>query len=139
MKDKSNPARNAARSARRARMFGPEAVCHWCLYANPVALVMVEKTLLEEHHVFGAAFDDGTRIPLCRNCHAELTVGIQETGATMRPQPSFFEKLVEMDRASEVFHRAAALAHGRRAKEMETRVDALNERFPDWRSIEEGL
>lgn len=139
MKDKSLPARNVARRARRANVFGPEAVCQWCGYANPVALVAVKKTLLEEHHVFGAAFDDGTRIALCRNCHAELTEGTQATGATMRPQRSLFEILIQVNHALEVFHRSASLAHGRWARGLETRVNALDEGFSDWRSIEDGL
>jgi len=139
MKDKSLASRKAASRARRGRVFGPDAVCQWCGYANPVALVMVEKTLLEEHHVFGGAFDDGTRIPLCRNCHAEMTVGIHETGTTMRPQRSLFETLIQVNRALQVFHRSASLAHGRWARELETRIVALDARDSDWRSIEDGL
>jgi hypothetical protein len=139
MKEHSNAARNVARRARRARMFPANAVCAWCGYANPVALIAVDKTLLEEHHVFGAAFDDGTRIPLCRNCHAELTEGIRATGASMRPQPSLFENLIQANKALEVFHRCAAITHNRVANELQRRVDALDVLFPEWRSIEEEL
>ena len=137
MKQKSVASRNAARRARTPRKFSPNAVCQWCGYSNPVALLMVEKTLLEEHHVFGAANDDGTRIPLCRNCHAEMTVGIQETGATMRHQRSIFETLVEVNKALEVFHKSAAIAHGKFASDLERKVVALDERLPEWREIEE--
>jgi hypothetical protein len=120
-------------------MFPASAVCALCGYANPVALIAVDKTLLEEHHVVGAAFDDGTRIPLCRNCHAEITEGIRGTGASMRPQPSLFENLVQAKKAEEVYHRCAAIACARNASELERRVDALDELYPDWRSIEEEL
>ncbi|MFL5481257.1 MAG: hypothetical protein ACJ8AK_03640 [Gemmatimonadaceae bacterium] len=139
MKTNSNAARNVARRARRARMFPASAVCALCGYANPVALIAVDKTLLEEHHVFGAAFDDGTRIPLCRNCHAEVTEGIRATGASMRPQPSLFENLIQATKALEVYYRAQAITHGRIAHELQRRVDTLDALFPDWRSIEEEL
>src|SRR2546423_7988033 len=124
MKTNSNAARNVARRARRARMFPANAECVLCGYANPVALIAAEKTLLEEHHVFGAAFDDGTRIPLCRNCHAEITEGIRATGASMRPQPSLFENLIQANKARAVFDRCAAITHGRVASELQRRVDA---------------
>jgi hypothetical protein len=120
-------------------MFPPNAVCALCGYANPVALIAANKTLLEEHHVFGAAFDDGTRIPLCRNCHAEITEGIRATGVSMRPQPSLFENLIGANKAHEVYYRCAAMTCARNASELQRRVDALDELDPNWRSIEKEL
>ena len=120
-------------------MFAANAVCVLCGYANPVALIAANRTLLEEHHVFGAAFDDDTRIPLCRNCHAEVTEGIRATGASMRPQPSLFENLIEANKALEVYHRCAAITCAHNASELQRRVDTLDALFPEWRSIEEEL
>jgi hypothetical protein len=136
MTDKSLAARNETRRVRRARVFGPEAVCVLCRYANPAALVMMEKTLLEEHHVYGAAFDDATRIPVCRNCHAELTEQVRATGATMRSKRTLFENLIEMSSIEGIYHRAAAIACDRMASELRRRVVALDERAPGWRSID---
>jgi hypothetical protein len=119
MRTNSLAARTAARKAKRSRIFGPNAVCMFCKFDNPVALIAVNRTLLEEHHVHGAAHEDGTRIPVCRNCHALLTEGLLENGTSMKSKRSLLERIVEMCRALEVFHRAAAVANTDLAAELD--------------------
>lgn len=139
MKKKSIAARNAARRARTARRFGPDAACLICGYSNPIGLVWADKTLLEEHHVLGAANNDDVRVPLCRNHHAEIEFGIQETGATRRRQRSIFERLIEAGRMVAVLGRSLAIAEGDFGLQAERLIHALDEQLPQWRKIEEDL
>lgn len=138
MKTQSLVSRTAVRAARRARRFGADAVCVLCGFSNPIALILVSRTLLEEHHVYGANNDDNTRVPLCRNCHALVTEGIQATGATMRKQRSLFEQLAETNLISAVFYRAAAESAENMAAQFETRIARLDRKCPDWRAIVES-
>ncbi len=136
MKTKPTAAQNAARKFRRGQSFGPDAVCFFCPYCNPIALMMIDKTLLEEHHVVGANHNDAMRVPVCRNCHAELTAGYLDHGVSMRKQKSTPERLAEVNRALEVFHRAASATHGNSATELDEHTARLDRNYPDWREME---
>lgn len=100
-------------------MFGADAACILCLYSNPVALIEVDRTLLQEHHVNGQAHDPATLVPVCLNCHAELHAGMRDNGTSLEPKRSFLEKLAEVHRAREVFARAEADAHARIADRLD--------------------
>jgi hypothetical protein len=53
----------------------------------------VPVSLLEDHHVFGAAHHPLTG-PLCRNCHAVVTATQRNEGVDLRPQErSFLQQL----------------------------------------------
>lgn len=119
MKKKSLAASAAARKAKRTRMFGANAVCILCRYSNPVALIEIDKTLLQEHHVNGQAHDPVTLVPVCLNCHAELHAGMRDNGTSLEPKRSLLEKLAEMHRAREVFARAEANAHAKIADQLD--------------------
>lgn len=79
----ADPARTAARRRRRIERLGPDCACALCGYRNPSALVLVSRTLLEAHHVFGRKRDWGLTVVLCRNCHAEITEDLMRAGVPM--------------------------------------------------------
>jgi hypothetical protein len=55
----------------------------------------VPVSLLEGHHVFGAAHHPLTG-PLCRNCHAMVTAAQRNEGAILQRQDSFLKQLAHM-------------------------------------------
>lgn len=124
----------AARRARRSRMFGADACCRKCGYANPVALIQVNRTLLEEHHLLGAANDDTARDLLCRNCHAELTEAIDVAGGFMERQPTIVERIANILTILAVTHRNMADGLERQAADTRAAVRLLDEYYPDWRT-----
>jgi hypothetical protein len=136
MKKRPNAAQAAARKSRRAREFGPDAECYFCGWRNPVALIAVSRTLLEEHHIDGLNNCDDTRVVLCRNHHALLTEGCLDAGASMRAQRSVFERVAQMFRIRSVFERASAENAIQIAIEIDALVESLDERFPHWREDE---
>ena len=79
----ADPARTAARHRRRIERLGTDCACALCGYRNPCALIVVSRTLLEAHHVFGRKRDWGSTVVLCRNCHAEITEDLMRSGIPM--------------------------------------------------------
>lgn len=94
-----NPIKNELRKQRRTEKLGENAACARCGITTPEALIMVGHSLLEAHHVVGKAHDCDLTVPLCRNCHAEVTEGARDAGASMRPAGSIWERVVMMLRA----------------------------------------
>jgi hypothetical protein len=134
-KKKPTAAQNAARKSKRTRIFGPNAVCYFCPFANPIGLIAIDRTVLEEHHVAGVNHDPRLQLPVCRNCHALLHEGYLDGGVALRRQRSLLETLAEIDRALAVFFRAASIAHADRANQLDQFIDALDHALPNWRSI----
>jgi hypothetical protein len=76
-----DPIGNDARRKRRERELGVDAVCLFCGEDD--------KTILERHHVVGAANDPKLTVIACRNCHGKQTeaqrvYGIELDRATTR-------------------------------------------------------
>ena len=60
------------RNEKRLQNLGSDKpVCCLCGYFDPIGLIPVSNTLLEKHHLAGR--HEGPVVPVCRNCHAELT------------------------------------------------------------------
>ena len=76
-----DPIRTDARRANRARVLGPGTACARCGLATPETLIAADRSILEAHHACGRANDGGLTVPVCRNCHAELTEGQRAAGA----------------------------------------------------------
>ena len=72
---KRRPVQDAVRRQRRTDRLGPDAACALCGVRTPEALIVVDRSLLERHHVVGRANDGDLTVPVCRNCHAVLTEG----------------------------------------------------------------
>jgi hypothetical protein len=79
-----NPTATAVRERRRIERLGPNPVCPFCGYSNPVGLMRRLRTLLQADHIFGRKRDSETTIVICRNCHAEITEDRMRAGIPMR-------------------------------------------------------
>lgn len=79
----ADPARTAARRKRRLERLGPESACALCGESDPVVLIVVLRTLLQGHHVFGWKRDPKCTVILCRNCHAKVTEDLLKAGVPM--------------------------------------------------------
>jgi len=128
-----NPIANDARQARQKRRMGKDAACALCGITTPEALLRVDRSLLEGHHVVGKAFDDALTIPVCRNCHAILTEGQQRRGCTFRSQRTVPECIVAMlTHLIAFFHDLGDLLTVWREKIIAF-VQGLDTDYPDWR------
>lgn len=133
-KNASQPtAATAARRARRGRMFPADTACVVCGYNNPIALVLVEKTVLDEHHVLGRKIDDAARMVMCRNCHALVTEDLLASGVSMEGASNILETMVQVQAALAVTHRTLGDAHGRFADQAREAIRYLDARIPEWR------
>lgn len=79
-----DPIGNDARRTRRSRALGQDAQCLLCGYDDPASLIVVNRSLLEAHHVAGKRNDPSLTVDLCRNCHAEVTEGGRDLGLRLR-------------------------------------------------------
>jgi len=133
-----DPIRTDARNAARDRRHGSDAACGLCGYRNPDALVRVNRTLLEAHHVFGRANDAELTVPLCRNCHAETTEAQLAAGVRFSQPPTLLHQL-----ASALASLAGLLvALGDRfafwAAALAALLGKLDHEMPAWRSWPEA-
>jgi hypothetical protein len=98
MMDRS-PIKTAGRENRcRERIGGCMPVCVMCGYTNAFSMSGVTMewltergvppSLLQLHHVDGRAHDPELVVPLCPNCHREVTEGLYQSGVSMRAAPS---------------------------------------------------
>jgi hypothetical protein len=133
-----NPLKSQVRREKRVNKLGANAVCCICGYANPTALVLAGRTLLENHHAAGKVHDPKPTVPICRNCHAELTAGLLDAGADMRKQPTVLERLAIILLSLGTLFVALGEAMYRYADDILRLVDSLNEHFKNWRRLPEA-
>lgn len=88
---------------RRIERLGDDCACALCGYRNPFALIVVSRTLLEAHHVFGRKRDSESTVVLCRNCHAEITELIRRAGIPMKRERDPRKRAGYMLRSGAVF------------------------------------
>jgi hypothetical protein len=134
-----DPIGNEVRKARRERRLGPNAVCVLCGFADPAALVLVHRSLLEKHHPFAVAHVPGATVPLCRNCHALQTERMRDAAIPLTGDDlSELEVIEAVLRAHAIFLRADADALERFVDDLDLRINDLDERFPGWRELDRG-
>lgn len=131
-----NTARDAARRRRRRDTFAELRCCVLCPYSDPASLVrvpthIIPKHLLEDHHVLGRVNGHAT-VPLCRNCHGEVTEGYRVAGVSMKPQPTVLHRLRTVLRALGTFFRSLCVSIDRWATDLDRFIDGLNSQWPDW-------
>jgi hypothetical protein len=80
----ADPISTAHRRRRRLDRLGPNSVCYFCGYSNPIALMRCSRSLLERDHIYGRKRDSESIIVICRNCHAEITEDRMREGVPMR-------------------------------------------------------
>src|SRR3989442_14780621 len=79
------------RKYRRQQRLGPDAGCVTCGERNPDALLRVHRSLLERHHVLGAAHGPDETIVVCLNCHARFSAPQQDDGGPPPPEATLLE------------------------------------------------
>ena len=142
-----NPNRTALRAARRLdrlhkRLGYCPAGCRFCPYANPMFLIVVTlewlkthkvpRSVLQDHHLWGRKHDPKLTVPVCPNCHAEITEDYRQEHVRMRPEPDPIANEVFMLTAEAVVHERWAAAQRRRAEVL--RIHVANLKLPKRRS-----
>lgn len=88
-----DPIGGPARRQRRRQKLGAEARCLGCGIANPDVLRLGHRSLLEQHHVLGAAHAPALTVPVCLNCHAILSAHQRNEGMPMELQSTVLERI----------------------------------------------
>lgn len=135
-----DPIRNDARASRRARRLGKDAACVLCGERDRTALLKVDRSLLDEHHLAGRVNDERLTANVCRNCHSVLTEGqlrhgvdLADDAAKTMPE-SLVSALLGLGAfRSEEGRRLLAWAHC-----LEALIRALDEQYPGWRELPEA-
>jgi hypothetical protein len=122
-----DPSGTATRRLRRLKRLGSDPVCVLCGYANPYGLVPVQRDLLEHHHVVCKHHDQELTVPLCRNCHAEVTEGLRQDDINPRFQPNKVVRIALVLTAMAVFFEKLAPAFRRWAEQL---MEVSNEKYP---------
>ena len=122
------------RKHRRQQRLGPDAVCVICGERNPDTPVRVQPSLLEQHHVLGAAHALDATVVVCRNCHARLSAAQQDDGVPLTPQGTLLERGIAMMAAAGSSHRVIGEAYLEWAERAQGIVRGLDKDFPEWRN-----
>ena len=134
-----DPIANQRRKARRQAKLPPDAACVLCGMTTPEALLMVERSLLEAHHVVGEAYAGELTVPLCRNCHAVETEGMRDLGIDLQRQPRQLpDTLVQVLRSLGRFFTMLGQRLLEWADQLAALAGALDRAFPDWRQLPEA-
>jgi hypothetical protein len=94
-----DPIATETRRAKRERILGEDAVCVLCGLGTLASLTPVSRNILEAHHIVGRANDAALTVPLCRNCHAEITDGYRDAGVHLNRPPTLLHRVVAILRA----------------------------------------
>jgi hypothetical protein len=134
-----DPIANDARKARRQRRLGPDVACVLCSTTTPEVLVLINRSVLEAHHVAGVANDAALTVPVCRNCHALLSADQLSRGAPL----AHAARRTLPEQVAAVLSELAAFCYrlGDRlamwADRLYTCIDAFDVHFPTWRELPE--
>ena len=133
-----DPIRTDARKARQNRRYGYGAACSICGNRSPEALVGMKRSLLEEHHVCTRANDPAFTVPLCRNCHAEITEGQRAAGVDFALPPTLVHQLASTLASLAALFTTLADRFGFWAAALSMFLLKLDREVPVWRSWPEA-
>lgn len=134
----ADPIRNDARRRAHASRLGPNPVCVLCPEHRPAALIPVTRKFLNAHHVAGRANDSRLTIPLCLNCHADITDKYRAAGIPMTPAGSLLDRIAACLRGVGRFLPELGQACRRWAEELERFTKMLDDKLPGWRDTPEA-
>jgi hypothetical protein len=139
MSSEPDPIANSRRKARRAAKLPPDAACVLCGEATPEALLLVDRTVLEQHHPLGETYAPNLVVPLCRNCHAVETERMRDLGVELtrakRPLPETLASVLAALGGFLIGLGRALLAWSRELADL---TRALDREFPGWRELPEA-
>lgn len=130
-----NPIANDRRHARRTRRLPPDAACARCGTTTPEALTLVDRSLLEAHHVVTKAHDGTLTLPLCLNCHRILTEGQARAGVTFAPQSTIPERIAAILTALSAFFADLSASLALWAASLTAFVATLDAAPIEWRTL----
>lgn len=133
-----NPTQDVVREERRRRRFDGDAVCVRCGESDLSTLTPVVRTLLEDHHVCGAANAPSLTVPLCLNCHRKMTERLERAGVAMTEPRDVLEMLVMVCRALADFFRMLAECLLEWSDRLARLVEAQDAHCPTWRELPES-
>jgi len=130
MSNQSSEATNRRRRARRDRRLGPDARCARC--------GCTDRRVLELHHIGGRKNDPKSVVVYCRNCHAIVEEKQRDFDAPFAIPRDILDKDFAVRR-----HQAALLQSIvdiilEDAPRLAAFYAALDERYPEWRTIPEA-
>jgi hypothetical protein len=105
-----------------------------------VALVRVERSLLEDHHPLGRKHGPGVTMLICRNCHAVETERMRDAGIPLDSddERSVVEVVEIVLRAAAILFRSLAEAFEQFADRLHRLIAELDRNVPGWREVERG-
>ena len=133
-----DPIAKETRLAKRERLLGDDPACVLCGLGTIASLTAVSREVLEAHHVVGRANDEDLTVPLCRNCHAEVTEGYRDAGVALNRPPTLLHKLVAVLRALGAMLTALGQKCAAWAEALARLVARLDSSFPAWRTCTEA-
>jgi hypothetical protein len=103
-------------------------------------LLRVRRSLLQRHHVVGAAIDADLTVPLCRNCHAIETAGQLARGADLDHQRerTLLDLLIAILEESGAFLCRLGTRLSEWAERLRAFVAMLDRAMPQWRQWPEA-
>ena len=133
-----DPIANETRRAKRERVLGDDAACVLCGLAKMESLIAVHRNVLEAHHIVGRANDEELTVPLCRNCHAEITEGYRDAGVPLNRPPTLLHKLAAILRALGAMLIALGQKCAAWAEALINLIQRLDSALPTWRNWAEA-
>jgi hypothetical protein len=133
----NDPIGNDVRRTRRARRLGESPRCVLCGYQDPDALMVVERSTLETHHVLGRANHPDLTVLLCRNCHALEGERMRDADVPLAHdrRGTVLDTVEAGLRALALFLRSLAAAIEGWATALAALAAALDRELPTWREL----
>lgn len=131
------PIANDMRRSKRKRQLGESPSCVLCGFDDFDALIPVERSMVERHHVIGRVNDDALTVPLCRNCHASISEAQRDMGIDLRKdtQRSLLEKLIDiLHSLADFFFRLGTMCQ-QFAIQLAAFIKQLDTHCPTWRTM----
>lgn len=130
--------KNDARRAAQASRLGPNPQCLLCPERRLAVLILVTRKFLQLHHVAGRANERRLVVPLCLNCHADLTDKYRSAGIPMTPAGNILDRVIACLRGVAAFLPQLGQACRRWADQLQRFSRMLDTRLPGWRDMPEA-
>jgi hypothetical protein len=130
-----DPITNVTRRGKREQILGDDPACILCGLANIDSLTLVQRSLLEAHHLVGRANDGELTAPLCRNCHAAVTEGYRDAGVPLNHPPTLLHKLAAILRGVGAMLTALGAKLSAWAESLIALIASLDAALPSWRTV----
>src|SRR5438046_6692910 len=130
----NDPMARARRRHRRRQKLGPDARCFSCGVSNPVQLMQIGKSVLEEHHPYGYAHEPSRTCVVCLNCHALYSAAQLDDGVPLTPQSTVVERLHEVIAALGAFLGVLGDVLLEWADRLAAFIRGLDQNYGDWRN-----